>query len=353
MKYSQLRRFLLIDKSLYLNPEGTSTRALLEEINPVLKRERYGEITLRQLQNDLKDMKEILGAPIVSGRGQRTIRYENVSFCIFNQTLSDFEIRGRDTDHLTGRLNWLRLQVNYMQQSANDARLLEVLDYEDNARLSSLELMPEILRNIASEKVIRIQYDKDFSGSMESRVVHPYFLHQYDQRWYLFALFRSRDNHAEGKEPDAKSDGIRCYAIDRINEITNPTSVHYVRMTPEELRAYKKKYFGKIVGIDGRGEVEDLTLCFDYTTGDDEKNKMRRRFFNLLKTNSFYGGFGFSETDCRGEAKGKVKANNDLQNHLMFYAHAAYIDNEAIREGIIERARQILVTQSAGPERKE
>lgn len=352
MKYSQLRRFLLIDKNLYLNPEGTSSKDLLEDINATLQREGYATITLRQLQNDLNDMKELLGAPIDSGRGQKTIRYENVSFCVFNQTLSGFDIKGGNADYLTGRLNWLRLQVNYMQQSANDTKLLEVMDYEDNAQLASLELMPEILKNIASERVIRIQYDKDFSGETESRVVHPYFLHQYNQRWYLFALFRAKDNPKTGEKPNAKADGIRCYALDRIKDITNPTYISYARMTPEEIRAYKRKYFGNIVGVDGRGEIEDLTLYFDYATEDEEKNKLVKRFFNLLKSNPFYDGFRFPETDFSGMAKGMVKANNELQNHLMLYAHTAYIDNEKIREGIVARARQILAMQHAQPKGK-
>lgn len=352
MKYSQLRRFLLIDKSLYLNPEGTSSKDLLEDINATLQREGYATITLRQLQNDLNDMKELLGAPIDSGRGQKTIRYENVSFCVFNQTLSGFDIKGGNADYLTGRLNWLRLQVNYMQQSANDTKLLEVMDYEDNAQLASLELMPEILKNIASERVIRIQYDKEFSGETESRVVHPYFLHQYNQRWYLFALFRAKDNPKKGEKPNAKADGIRCYALDRIKDITNPTYIVYARLAPEELRAYKRKYFGNIVGVDGRGEAEDLTLYFDYATEDEENNKLVKRFFYLLKTNPFYDGFRFSETDFSGIVKGKVKANNELQNHMMLYAHTAYIDNEKIREGVVERARQILAMQHALPKGK-
>ena len=353
MKYSQLRRFLLIDKNLYLNPEGTSSKDLLEDINATLQREGYATITLRQLQNDLNEMKELLGAPIDSGRGQKTIRYENVSFCVFNQTLSGFDIKGGNADYLTGRLNWLRLQVNYMQQSANDTKLLEVMDYEDNAQLASLELMPEILKNIASEKVFRIYYDKDFSGKTESRVVHPYFLHQYNQRWYLFALYRAKDNSKIGERPDAKADGIRCYALDRIKEITIPTSIiNYARMAPEDLRAYKRKYFGNIVGVDGRGELKDLTLYFDYASGDGEKNNLIKRFFNLLKSNPFYDGFRFTETDYSGTAKGKVKANNELENHLMLYAHTAYIDNDTIRKGVVERARQILATQHAQPKGK-
>ena len=36
----------------------------------------------------------------------------------------------------------------------------------------------------------------------------------------------------------------------------------------------------------------------------------------------------------------------------MLYAHTAYIDNEKIREGIVERARQILAMQHAQPKGK-
>lgn len=38
---------------------------------------------------------------------------------------------------------------------------------------------------------------------------------------------------------------------------------------------------------------------------------------------------------------------SQLENHLMMYAHTAYIDNDKIRENIIKRAKQILSTQHA------
>ena len=62
MKYSQLQRFHLIDSLLYLNAEGMSTKDMLEKVNASLAGNQLSRITLRQLQKDLKDMKDMLFA---------------------------------------------------------------------------------------------------------------------------------------------------------------------------------------------------------------------------------------------------------------------------------------------------
>ncbi|MBQ9309645.1 MAG: hypothetical protein IJ222_02140 [Bacteroidales bacterium] len=93
--------------------------------------------------------------------------------------------------------------------------------------------------------------------------MHPYFLHQYNNRWYLFGLFKARDNTVRGEKADTAKDGIRCYAPDRISD------------------------------------------------------KEARLFFNLLKSNPFYGGFSFEENRDSGFARAKILPNPELENHLM------------------------------------
>ena len=116
MKYSQLQRFHLIDSLLYLNAEGMSTKDMLEKVNASLAGNQLSRITLRQLQKDLKDMKDLLDAPISSGRGQRMVRYDDLGFCIFSRTRESYRT-DRGEDALPGRLEWLGLQVDYMQES--------------------------------------------------------------------------------------------------------------------------------------------------------------------------------------------------------------------------------------------
>lgn len=351
MKYSQLHRFYLIDSYLYLNTEGISTNEMLERINASLSGEGLPTITLRQLQNDLHDMKDQLNAPIHSGRGQRKVKYDDISFCVFNRTREPYKITDAETI-LEGRLNWLRLQMDYMQESFFNEMLLEVMDYEDNMQLANIDGLPKILRAIIKERVITFKYAKKFSIETELKTVHPYFLHQYNNRWYLFALYRAKDNAYS----ESDKDGIRCYALDRISDIgdTNVKGIPYESMTVQELRTYKRKYFSYIVGVknDGRGDITDLSLIFNFGTGNKEKDNDVNLFYNLLKSNSFYHGFKFEDSKKTGYASARIHPNPELENHLMMYAHAGYITNDAIREGVVERARQILATQRALPKGK-
>ena len=82
MKYSQIHRFYLIDGFLYLNTEGMSTKVMLERINESLISDGFPPITLRQLQNDLNDVKEQLNAPIDNGKGKRKVKYDDMCILI-------------------------------------------------------------------------------------------------------------------------------------------------------------------------------------------------------------------------------------------------------------------------------
>ena len=350
MKYSQLHRFYLIDGFLYLNTEGMSTKVMLERLNEGLKEEGLPMITLRQLQNDLNDMKELLNAPIDNGKGKRKVKYDDMTFCIFNRTRAPYKIKDVE-DVLTGRLNWLRLQMDFMQESFFNDKLLEIIDYEDNMQLSNIEGLPSILKAITKERLVSFQYAKRFFTETERRIVHPYFLHQYNNRWYLFALYRAKDNAIPGEKVDDSKDGIRCYALDRMSGIeqVNSLKLMYESITTEQLRIYKRKYFTHIVGVmnDDKEEIVDMGLYFNYGTGDGKADKEAKLFFNLLRSNPFYEGFRFEENTDNGFARARIRPNPELENHLMMYAHTAYVDNDKIRENIIKRAKQILSTQHA------
>lgn len=348
MKYSQLHRFYLIDGFLYLNTEGMSTGAMLERINASLKAEGHPEITLRQLQNDLNDMKEQLKAPIDNGKGKRKVKYDDMTFCIFNRTRDPYKIKDVE-DVLTGRLNWLRLQMEFMQESFFNDKLLEIMDYEDNMQLANIEGLPLILKAITKERLVKFRYAKGFSIETESRIVHPYFLHQYNNRWYLFAQYRAKDNPVPGEKTNSAKDGIRCYALDRMSDVSIVNNLEYEGMTAEQLRVFKRKYFTHIVGVmnDEKAEIVDMDLYFDYGTGNADTDKETRLFFNLLRSNPFYDGFRFEENRDNGFARARIRPNYELENHLMMYAHTMYISNESIREKVVNRARQILSAQHA------
>lgn len=241
--------------------------------------------------------------------------------------------------------------MDFMQESFFNEKLLEIIDYEDNMQLANIEGLPLILKAITKERLVKFQYAKRFSTETERRLVHPYFLHQYNNRWYLFALYRDKDNVIPGEKTDSSKDGIHCYALDRMSEIEQVNGLKYMyeSITAERLRIYKRKYFTHIVGVknDELEEIVEMDLFFDYGTGDEKADEETRLFFNLLKSNPFYEGFRFEENTDNGFARARIRPNPELENHLMMYAHTMYISNDAIRDKIVNRAKQILVAQHA------
>ncbi len=346
MKYAQLQRFYLIDSILYLRPEGISSKDMLEQINGSIPE----KITLRQLQKDLRYMKEYLNAPIANNKGQRKVRYSDVAFFLFNKTREDYRIDIPE-NLLEGRRNWLRLQISLVNECFYKEKYLEVVDYDDNFQLTNINSLPIILKAILGEKTIHFMYSRRFSTESSQRIVHPYFLHQYNNRWYLFALFRSRDNSKVGYKEESDKDGIRCYGLDRITDVRelNVESIKFQPISLKKLMAYKKNYFGNIVGVTnmGSGVISDMDLVFDYSFGDEEEKKNARLFYKLIKSNPFFPHFKFEEDQQKGQASASIYVNPELENHLIQFAHAGYISNDEIRESVIKRARQILHRQRA------
>lgn len=337
MKKPQLERYKHIDEILYLNQEGISTKDLLSEVNRWSRADGCAEISLRQLQYDLRDMKNILGAPLDIRPGQRKIKYNQANYWMFSKINDLKEIDTEDVNN--GRIDWLRMQLYLLNESFFKDKFYEVVDYGDNLKLTNIDMLPRILKAIMKERVIGFQYARKFSDIQECKTVHPYFLHQYNSRWYLFGLDDKlkKDN-----------DGIHCYALDRITSCQERSEITYKSIKEEELKQFKNDYFSNIVGVmnDRDVQIEDLKLVFNFGSDNTAAEKDVRLFYNLLKSNSFYDGFTFNEETSKGIATANIKPNPELENHLMMFAHTCYIGNDNIRNSVIKRAQQILNTQN-------
>lgn len=159
MKYSQLSRLKLIDELLYLNEDGMSTTDLQREIDHRLKmkgvvsKKKDGfVISKRQIEYDLREMKDAFDAPISLTRGQRRVRYSNMTYCAFKDTYDSVERRTNSETSISpesrGRVEWLKLWVNHMQDSRVSAIVAEAVEFDDNLSLSNLELLPMLLNAI-------------------------------------------------------------------------------------------------------------------------------------------------------------------------------------------------------------
>ncbi len=213
-------------------------------------------IKRRQILEDIKFMESIQGWNIPLNRirdGHRVyFRYKDNGFSINNQPLNETEenqlrealltlsrFKGMPqfewVDEISARLN------SSLGLSHNSGKIIE---FDQNNFLKGLEFITLIYNSILYKKAINIEYKSFKQDISQSIIFHPYFLKQYNNRWYVF-----------GKN-DA-SQFIMNLALDRITTIEESTKKYIANKSIDF-----NEYFEDIIGVtlNNDSEVENVVI---------------------------------------------------------------------------------------------
>jgi predicted DNA-binding transcriptional regulator YafY len=195
-------------------------------------------------------------APIESFKdGKKSYyRYSDLSFSINNQPLNEREAQHLKESLMTlsrfkglPQFEWVaemkaRLEVTFRLKSQD-----KVIEFEENQYLAGKEHIGALYDAIINKKVLNIQYHPFKREDSILMVLHPYFLKQYNNRWFLF-----------GKSGDLKT--VTTIALDRIESIQ---PVHDVYLPNTEINF--EEYFEDVIGVTvpSDGIVEKVILKID------------------------------------------------------------------------------------------
>lgn len=224
---------------------------LMEKVNDTLY-DLYGkEVSLRQIREDIKYMRERMAydAPIQAYplEGKKCYyRYEDPDFSIFKSNLSTEEIEKlRSTIEMLGRYRglpnnaWLEEVISNLEfRFGIKSNRENLVAFDQNEQLRGLEFLSDIIDATVKHIPIKIHY-KTYSGKESVCIVHPYHVKQYNNRWFLFGL-------------EEKSGKITNKALDRIQKAT---TVPDIRFKPNT-RIDFTHFFDDIVGV----SVPDETI---------------------------------------------------------------------------------------------
>ncbi|MFD2554586.1 helix-turn-helix transcriptional regulator [Sphingobacterium tabacisoli] len=199
-------------------------------------------ISRRQLFKDIDFMRSEAGfrAPIGSIKeGKKTYyRYEDMSYTLAMQQINPVEAELlKTTLEMLGRFKGLP-QFDYVQELALKLKKsfqLEDLEhsiyFDQNEYLRNLHLLGEILKLINQRQVLNITYRSFNQAEDEYVVIHPYFLKQYNKRWFLYGQCQGFDSWTS-------------LALDRIQDITIEEDATFIpcNESPED-------YFEDIIGV--------------------------------------------------------------------------------------------------------
>jgi predicted DNA-binding transcriptional regulator YafY len=230
-------------------------------------------IQRRQVLEDIKFMESVQGWNIDLDRirdGHKVhYRYSDTSFSINNRLLNEneenqlkealqtlYRFKGLPQfewiDEITARLD------SGLGLSHNNKKIIE---FDQNSYLKGLEFITPLYNAILYKKVISIEYKSFRQEVIQNFIIHPYFLKQYNNRWYIF-----------GKN-DA-SDYIINLALDRFVAIQD----------------YKKKYIAnETINFDEYFEDIVGVTVHDKTKLQEVVLKVNNSLFPYIQTKPLHG----------------------------------------------------------------
>lgn len=233
---------------------------LLEECNNALVdfAPNSQGIQRRQLFDDIRFMESETGWSIPLGRvrhGRKVYyRYEDLSFSISNQPLNDSEaeqiksalqIFSRFSG--TPQFEWVNEMIPMLESKFGlIERKSEIISFESNIDLKGLHFLTPLFNAIVNERVLLVKY-KDFKSSEPYEITfHPYYLKQYNNRWFVFGL------NSDNKVPNWN------LALDRIESLSETAQKCKQSETDWE------EYFFDLVGVTRTENVnlQEIVLKF-------------------------------------------------------------------------------------------
>ncbi|KQB43879.1 putative transcriptional regulator [Flavobacterium daejeonense] len=213
-------------------------------------------IEIRTLRKDISFMKTAYNAPIEAIRGSNGFyyRYDDIKFSINNSPLNDTE-----AEQLKNAVSILQRfegspefeWVNEIAPLLNDKFGLKdhsqkVMSLESNIDYKGYEYITPLFNAIINKCVIKVRYEP-FNTSEYTITFHPYYLKQYNNRWFVFGYNEFNQNQYWN------------LALDRINGEIEKTNKDYREDTTNWV-----DFFDDIIGVskDPEKQVEEVKLLF-------------------------------------------------------------------------------------------
>nr|WP_294897183.1 WYL domain-containing protein [uncultured Pedobacter sp.] len=241
-KHAQIR-YLALDKCFSNFGRKFNIDDLVEACNVAIydftgkqegikKRQVYDDITFMESEQgykiDLKRIKE----------GRKTyFQYSDKAYTINNSPLNQVEANQIKEVLMTlsrfkgmPQFEWIE-GISEKLKSISLLNETKIIDFEQNQFLKGLGYITPLFNAIFNKRVLKITYLSFITKENTVLLIHPYFLKQYNLRWFLFGYNEDYDN-------------ISNLALDRIIKLTE-VDITYHQNTNIDF----DEYFEDIIGV--------------------------------------------------------------------------------------------------------
>jgi predicted DNA-binding transcriptional regulator YafY len=226
-------------------------------------------ISRRQILDDIAFMESSEGWSIdlVRHRDGKKVfyRYEDTNYSINNMPLNEVEVNQLQSalqilNQFAGmpQFNWVNEMLPKLRSGIqNTEEQRQIISFDANQYLKGIEYLSELYNAIAFKTVLNITYQDFKSDKPYHIILHPYYLKQYNNRWFLFGLNEFNSNPHWN------------LALDRIEKIEPTTTAYQADRTNWE------EYFDDVIGVTvpENSSLEDVILRITGDTGKYIYNK--------------------------------------------------------------------------------
>ena len=193
---------------------------LLKTVNKALRNDGWKEISERTLWNNIKEMENNPNWNVVLPKkykdGRRYFRYEDPTYSIYRHDLDERQLAQlksmllmlqqfhdlEEFDRIKELLKQLEQHYNFTLGDTQN-----IISYDTDREVQGIEHLSRLFEAITAQQALEVTY-QPYNKESYTRVVHPYYIKQYNGRWFLFGL--------EINEPYRN---LTNMALDRIQKI--------------------------------------------------------------------------------------------------------------------------------------
>lgn len=234
-----LLRYQVLNKCFRNRYREYTIDDLVDECNKALRKADKPDVSKRTIQNDINileaDYGIMLDEKLKQGK-KRLYRYVDTSYSIPLFHINDTERHKlqdaiRVLEHFEGEpmYDWARTLLMQIEGGLFDDDSTPVVSFQSNPDLKGIELFGKLLQAIIKKRTLKIEY-APFGKDSYSERVYPYYLKQFNDRWYLIAQAVGYDTLAH-------------YALDRIE------SFEEISMKYKEPDVDFDEYFDDVIGV--------------------------------------------------------------------------------------------------------
>jgi len=215
------------------------------------------------------------------------------------------------------QMDWLQSFMDRFKLSLNiESDGKQIVGFDYNPYLKGRQHFASLLTAISEKRVLSLEYKNFKQEKVDTIIVHPYFLKEYNNRWFLLGF--NEDKHK-----------ISNFAFDRIISIN---TVSFPKYRENEEIDFNQEYFDDIIGVSHTNAEQQPIII-----------KVAKDTYPYIETKALHWSQSVVDRDEDSVTiKIKVAPNFELEQCLLSYGEAITIEQPvSLREKIKERINRM------------